>query len=133
MFKTLKKISINTTISLGLVFYAIGLLTHILVLTGILPYTWINGGRSPSFAAQVPVSISNIIVLVIAIIFLLIAGRNIHGKFNRVITILFWVLTAYWTIGFLMQLLGTIFEKLFMAPVLLLGVVSHLRLALEKK
>ena len=36
-----------------------------------------------------------------------------------------YVITLFWTLGLFMQIFGTAFERLFLSPLLLLGVISH--------
>lgn len=128
-----RKISINTAVVMGTCFYALAILLHIFVLTGILPYTWVNGGHSESLSAQIPLSIFNIIVSLVGIFFTLIAGGYLPFKFNRGNTLIAWFFVVYWSIGFVQQILGTPFEKYGLSPLLLLGVISNLRIAIEYK
>ena len=43
-----------------------------------------------------------------------------------------WFFVVLWSFGFVQQLLGTPFEKLVMSLLLLLGVISNMRMAIEK-
>ena len=89
-------------------------------------------GLNPSLT-QLPISIINIIISIIGGVFTLIVGRNILYKYKRGITVICWFFVVLWSFGFIQQLLGTPFEKMVCSLVLLLGVISNLRMAIEKK
>ena len=44
-----------------------------------------------------------------------------------------WFFVVLWSFGFIQQLLGTPFEKMVCSLILLLGVISNLRMAIEKR
>jgi len=133
MLKALRKVNMKTAVFMGLCFYTLTILIHVLIITGIIPFTWVNGGRSESFAHQLPISILNIIISIIGGLFTLIAGGNIPCKYKRQITVVCWFFVAFWSFGFIQQLLGTPFEKMVCSLILLLGVISNLRMAIEKR
>ena len=133
MLKALRKINIKTAVFMAICFYALTILLHVLVMMGIIPYTWVNGGRSESIATQLPLSIISIIIAIIGGFFSLIAGGIIRSKYKRGITVICWLFVAFWSIGFIQQLLGTSFEKMVCSFLLLLGIVSNLRMAIEKR
>ncbi|MEK5207101.1 MULTISPECIES: hypothetical protein [Psychrobacillus] len=108
------------------------ILLHLLILSGIIPLTWINGGRSESFTTQLPVSIINIFISIIGIGFTLFISKNVLKKYQRGITVICWLFVVLWSVGFVQQLLGTPFEKMICSLILLLGVISNLRMAIEK-
>lgn len=41
----------------------IGIILHILVIANIIPYLWVNGGRTETFAAAQQISTSSIVML----------------------------------------------------------------------
>lgn len=133
MLEKLRKINIKTAVYMAIGFYALVILLHILIISGALPFTWVNGGRSESFATQLPISIINIIIAVIGAAFTLIVSRNKLYKYKKQISFVFWFFVALWFVGFMQQLLGTPFEKMVLSLLLLLGVVSNLRMAIEKR
>ena len=133
MLEKLRKINMKTAVFMGICFYSLTILIHVLILSGIIPFTWVNGGRSDSFATQLPISIINIIISIIGGVFTLIVGGNILYKYKRGITTICWVFVVLWSFGFILQLLGTPFEKLVCSFVLLLGIISNLRMAIEKR
>ncbi len=131
MFNTTRYVSMKTAVLLGICFYSFTILIHILVISGILPYTWVNGGRSDSFATQFQLSIISIIICIIGGLFTFFAAENRVGRFNRAITIICWFLVVLCAVGFIQQLLGTSFEKLVCSFIVLLGIISNLRIAVE--
>jgi len=114
----------------GYIFYAIAILTHILIIAQILPYTWINGGRSESYDAQLQLSIVNIGIAFIGIFYVFVCQKSqkLHGK--RIFRIIKWIIVAFWIFSLVLQFLGTSFEMFVMAPIILFGIYAHVRLAL---
>ena len=132
MIEKLRKMNMKTAVLMGLSFYFLTILINVLIISGIIPFTWVNGGRSESFATQLPISIINIMISIIGGVFTLIVGGNLLYKYKRGITILCWFFAVLWSFGFILQLLGTPFEKMICSFILLLGVISNLRMAIEK-
>lgn len=133
MVEELRKINLKTAVCMGICFYSLIILIHVLIIGGIIPLTWINGGRSESMAAQLPISIINIIISIIGGIFTLTASRTIPYTSRRIITFVYWLLAILWFFGLVQQLLGTTFEKMVCSLLLLLGILSNLRMAVEKR
>jgi hypothetical protein len=133
MVERLRKINIKTALFMGIGFYSLTFLIQVLIISGIIPLTWVNGGRSETFATQLPISIINTIISIIGGVFTLIVAGNIVDKYKRGITIICWFFVIIWSFGFIQQLFGTPFEKMVMSLLLLLGVISNLRLAIEKR
>ncbi|MDP1418918.1 hypothetical protein Q8G35_10885 [Peribacillus simplex] len=120
----------KTAVFMGISFYSLTILIHVLIIKGIIPLTWVNGGRSESLAAQLPISIMNTIISIIGGFFTLFVGRNI---FYKGITVICWFFVVLWSFGFILQLFGTAFEKMVCSLILLLGVISNLRMAIETR
>jgi hypothetical protein len=133
MVEKLRKINMKTALFMGIGFYTLTFLIQVLIISGIIPLTWVNGGRSETFATQLPISIINIIISIIGGVFTLIVGGNIVDKYKRGITIICCFFVIIWSFGFIQQLFGTPFEKMVMSLLLLLGVISNLRMAIEKR
>ncbi|WP_226671595.1 hypothetical protein [Metabacillus litoralis] len=133
MFENLRKINIKTAVFMGICFYSLSVLIHILIISGIIPLSWVNGGRSDSIATQLPISIVNSVISIIGGTLTLIVGANRLYKFNREISIILWLFVIFWSFGFIQQLFGTPFEKIVCSLLLLLGVISNLRMAIEKR
>ena len=132
MLEKLRKINLKTAVIMGICFYLLTILLHVLIICSVIPYTWVNGGRSDSFAAQLPLSIFSILICMIGVVFTQVVGGNPQYKHKRLRTVLCWVFVAFWSFGFLQQLLGTPFEKMFCSLLLILGIVSNLRMAIEE-
>lgn len=123
----------KTAVFMGIVFYSMTILIHFLIISKSIPFTWVNGGRSESFAEQLPISVISIVISIIGAAFTLIVGRIKLYKYKRGITVICWFFVVLWSFGFIQQLFGTPFEKMVCSLVLLIGVISHLRMAIEKK
>ncbi len=123
----------KTAVLMGIFFYSLTILIHLLILSKSIPFTWVNGGRSESFAEQLPITVINIVVSIIGLVFTLIVGRIKLYKYQRGITVICWFFVVLWSFGFIQQLFGTPFEKMVCSLVLLIGVISNLRMAIEKK
>ncbi|MFT4417287.1 hypothetical protein ACLM5H_26010 [Fredinandcohnia humi] len=123
----------KTAVYMGIIFYYLTILIHFLIISKSIPFTWVNGGRSESFAEQLPISVINIVISIIGVVFTLIVGRIKLYKYKRGITVICWFFVVLWSFGFIQQLFGTPFEKMVCSLVLLLGVISNLRMAIEKK
>ncbi|MED3550328.1 hypothetical protein [Cytobacillus praedii] len=123
----------KTAVFMGIIFYSLTILIHLLIISKSIPFTWVNGGRSESFAEQLPISVINIVISIIGVVFTLIVGRIKLYKYKRGITVICWFFVVLWSFGFIQQLFGTPFEKIVCSLVLLIGVISNLRMAIEKK
>lgn len=123
----------KTAVFMGIIFYSLTILIHFLIISKSIPFTWVNGGRSESFAEQLPISVINIVISIIGVIFTLIVGRIKLYKYKRGITVICWFFVVLWSFGFIQQLFGTPFERMVCSLVLLIGVISNLRMAIEKK
>ncbi|KKK37260.1 hypothetical protein WQ57_14995 [Mesobacillus campisalis] len=123
----------KTAVFMGIIFYSLTILIHFLIISKSIPFTWVNGGRSESFAEQLPISVINIVISIVGVVFTLIVGRIKLYKYKRGITVICWFFVVLWSFGFIQQLFGTPFEKMVCSLVLLLGVISNLRMAIEKK
>lgn len=123
----------KTAVFMGIIFYSLTISIHLLIISKSIPFTWVNGGRSESFAEQLPISVISIVISIIGVVFTLIVGRIKRYKIQRGITVICWFLVVFWSFGFIQQLFGTPFEKMVCSLVLLIGVISNLRMAIEKK
>ncbi|MCA1318956.1 hypothetical protein LC085_03455 [Bacillus tianshenii] len=123
----------KTAVFMGIIFYSLTIFIHYLIISKSIPFTWVNGGRSESFAEQLPISVISIVISIIGVVFTLIVGRIKLYKYKRGITVICWFLVVLWSFGFIQQLFGTPFEKMVCSLVVLIGVISNLRMAIEKK
>lgn len=114
-------------------YYGAALLVHVLVIAHALPYNWINGGQSASYAMQVNmslISISSLLVLGTLTYLTTPFSKVRKGVWAKIIL---WLSVVFWTLSLVLQLLGTPFEKVVMAPLLLIGMISTIRLALGEQ
>jgi hypothetical protein len=95
----LRKINMKTAVFMGICFYSLTILIHVLIISGIIPLTWINGGRSESFAIQLPISIFNTIISINGVVFTLIVGGNRLVKYKKGITVICWFFVVHWSLG----------------------------------
>ncbi len=133
MKNKLNQISLKTAVWMSVVFYILAIAVQTLVITKIIPYNWVNGGFSESYDAQLALSINSIVLLVVMFLLTLIAGNVIKTKFKKPLTVICWIMSIYWVIGLIMQLIGTPFERFVISWTILLGLISSLRLAIEKR
>ncbi|MCQ2593220.1 MAG: hypothetical protein MJ188_10610 [Treponema sp.] len=115
----------------------INILVHILVIAGIIPFLWVNGGRTESLEAARQISTSSIIMTIINILIALVASQIIPLKLNKffgIVLSVFLIITLPLTlVGVVQQFLGTMFEKCVMSIVTIVGFCSDTRIAFEKR
>lgn len=115
----------------------INIVVHLLVIIQIIPYTWVNGGRTESLFAARELSTSSIILTLINILIALVASQIIPIKFNKFLGIalsIFLIITLPFSfVGIIQQFLGTMFEKNVMSVVTIIGFCSDTRIAIEKR
>ncbi len=124
----------------GLIYITMNIITlivHLMVIFGIMPYTWINGGRSATYEIARQTSLNSIPYFVILTGIVLVASGIVKVKWysvsNKIISILLWINVAYTFLGLIFQLLGTPFEKVAMSLVCIISIVMGIRLAIEKR
>lgn len=137
MIEKIRKYNIKKAGSISIIVGFVAIAVHALVLFQVLPFEWINGGRSPSYQAAFQTSMSSIIMILISIMITLIASKIIPLKLNKFWTILLmiwlWIGIPLDVVGTIQQLLGTGFEKSFMSIVTAIGFIMDFRIALEKR
>ncbi|MGH4124368.1 MAG: hypothetical protein ACREV6_15695 [Clostridium sp.] len=115
----------------------INIIVHILIITQIMPYTWVNGGRSVSFELARHTSLSSIYMTIFNNIIALIASKIISVKMNKFcskfLTVFLVVTLPLGLMGIVVQFLGTMFEKCCMSIVAIIGFLSDTRIAVEKR
>ena len=114
---------------LGYLFYAIVLFTHILIIAKVIPYNWINGGRSPSYNAQLQISMVNIGITFIGFFYVFANEKFQKLQSNPLFRFLKWALVPFWSFSLILQFLGTSFEMFVMSPIIMFGIYVHVRLA----
>lgn len=137
MLEKIREISLRKAGWVTAVIGVIGIVLHSLVLTGILPYQWVNGGRTESLEMAKQVACSSIAIIVITKVIGLIGAGIIPVKMNRsfqiVLSILLIGIAAFSFVGFIQQLLGTMLEKCVMSILTIINFVADLRIAVEKR
>lgn len=105
-------------------YYAATIFVHVLIITKVVPYNWVNGGLSENYEAQAIQSIVSIVLLSLMFVFALNVLRTISTAqtWKRR---LFYALTAFTVLSLVMQLMGTNFERFVLAPVVLAGLLLH--------
>ncbi len=124
--KYLTKIPFRVARALMAGFYISVILTHLMIIVKIIPYDWVNGGRSASYELQLTQSILSAILVLIA---LSIAWKLSSPEPGENKHIIFIVMTIIYSIPLISQFTGTDFERYVMSIVLLTGVVSHAAIA----
>lgn len=127
MITALNKISFRTTRILIAVFYSLSVATHVLVIGKIIPYTWVSGGMSKTYQDQAAQSAASIFLISLMFVFIWSVSKPKTKPTTLQIRILY-VITGFWSLGLITQLLGTQFERYVLSIVILIGVVAHIRL-----
>jgi hypothetical protein len=105
-------------------FYAASIAVHLLVICKVIPYTWVNGGMSKSYSSQFNQSVASMLILCL----LWYLSMKIVAKVGLLsvrLSIVLYVLTLLLTISFIMQLIGTTFERYVLGPIVLAGLATH--------
>ena len=136
----LEKIRSTSLKKAGYISIAVGMINivlHILVITAVLPYQWVNGGRTASYTDAVSISSSSIVITVISMFITLLAAQIIPVHFNRFFGIalsVFLIATLpFDVIGIIQQFLGTPFEKCFTSILTIVVFLADTRVAFEKR
>lgn len=137
MFTWIRKFNLKKAGWISVSIGGINIIVHLLVISNIVPYLWVNGGRTESFEAAQQISAGSIIMTVINIIIAMVASQIIPVKFNKfwgIVISAFLILTLPLTlVGVAQQFLGTTFEKCVMSIVTIIGFCSDVRIAFEKR
>ena len=115
---------------LAFLFYTGGILVHVMTISKVIPFNQINGGRSENYEAQSKISKASIAILLIGILYVLCGLIFPSFKRSVIFMIFSFILSFLWLIGTIMQLLGTKFERYYLSWLNIIGVVSHVGLAI---
>jgi hypothetical protein len=133
----IKKLNLKMAGIISIAVAGLTIIVHLLVIFQVMPYTWINGGRSVSYEAACQTSISSIVILLIGMPINLIASKIIPIKLNKfwavILTVILWLGVPFTCAGVILQLLGSMFEKCCMSIINFLAAVVSIRIALEKR
>ena len=137
MLEWIRKFDLKKTgivnVSAGL----INIIVHVLVILKILPYQWVNGGRTESYEIACQISVGSIVVMIVCVLITLIACKIIPLKLNRfwgiALSVLLIAMLPLSLLGVVQQFLGTLFEKCVMSIVALVAFCTATRIAFEKR
>lgn len=137
IFDKVSKFDLKKTGLINLVVGGINVFIHISVIAGLLPYTWVNGGRTANFEMACSISYSSIVMTIIGMIVTLFAAKFIPVKFNRfwgiAFTVFLMAMLPLSFMGVIQQFLGTLFEKCFCSILAIAGFLTSFRIAFEKR
>lgn len=137
MLEWIRKFDLRKAGICGVAIGGVNIIVHILVISNIIPYLWVNGGRTESFAVAQQISLGSIVITIINILIALIASQIIPVKLNKFWGIglsAFLIITLPLTlVGVVQQFLGTIFEKCVMGVVTIIAFCADTRIAFEKR
>ena len=130
-----KLISQKQAINIMIALLTIVLVSHILVLTGVIPYGVVWAGKISTEAEMRKLEVISILVNAFAILILVLKAdyikHKISGKIINAIILLLAVLFSLNTIGNLFAKSG--FELYFFAPLTFILAVSCLRIVIDTK
>lgn len=124
-------IPIQVTYILSFLFYIASVLIHILVLYKRIDFRLVNGGRSKDFVEQQKLSRMSIIIISTLSFYILLTLIFPSLRSTMVYLIITSIITSFWLLGTVMQLLGTKFERKVVFWINLVGLVSHIFLVLQ--
>lgn len=123
-------IPIEVIYGFAYLFYVASVLIHVLVINKTIDYKLVNGGRSTSYIDQKKQSISSIIMIVLFFIYIVITMVTPSLRTTTTYIVITIIITIFWLLGTLMQLIGTTFEKKVVVWINVVGFISHLLLVL---
>ena len=137
MLEWIRKFDLRKAGICSVVIGGVNIIVHILVITNIIPYLWVYGGRTESFAAAQQTSTSSIVMTIANILITLIASQIIPVKLNKfwgiALSIFLIITLPLKLVGVIQQFLGTTFEKCVMGIVTIIGFCADTRIAFEKR
>ncbi len=137
MIERIRKISIKRAGLCALIIGTVAIMVHIMVIAQIIPYTWVNGGRTTTYLEAKDISKTSILILLVNMLIVLVASKIIPVKLNKIAAILlsvFLIATLPLSlVGVIQQFLGTTFERSIMGIITIIGFLADVRIALEKR
>lgn len=133
----IRRISLKKTGYISIILSVLNLFLHIAVLLQLLPYTWVNGGRTASFEAACQVSVASMVLTTMKVLFILFASQIIPVKINRfwgaAISFIMIIMLPFDIVGIIQQFLGTTFEKCVTSVITIAILITDFRIAIEKR
>ena len=137
MLEWIRKFDLKKTGFVNVSVCFVNIIVHVLVILKILPYQWVNGGRTESYEMACQISVASIVVMIVCIFITLIACKIIPLKLNRfweiALSVLLIAMLPFSLLGVIQQFLGTLFEKCVMSIVALVAFCTATRIAFEKR
>ena len=129
-----KLISERLAINAMLVLLTLIVLFHVLVLTGIIPFTIIGGGRITTRAEMVRLEVPALLINLVMLLVVAARAGLVKWRINPTLfRVVFWVLFAVFLLNTLGNLLSTnTLEKLVFTPLTMLLALFSLRLAMSR-
>lgn len=133
----IRKISLQKAGVCSCVIGLMNILVHSMVIFSIIPFSWVNGGRTDTLETARNLSLSSIGLTLVNILIVLIASQIIPVKMNKFFKIalsVFLIATLPMSfLGIIQQFMGTTFEKCVMSIITIIGFCADTRIAFEKR
>ena len=132
--QAIKKIDIKLAAGIVMALLSVSVVFHLLVLSGVIPYNIVWGGRLESAAQMYVLETVSLAVILAVILVVAIKGGYIKPFLPpKVVTILLWLLTAL----FALNTVGNLFaestvETMLFTPITLISAVLLFRMAIER-
>ncbi len=137
MLEWIRKFDLKKTGFVNVSVCFVNIIVHVLVILKVLPFQWVNGGRTESYEMACQISVASIVVMIVCILITLIACKIIPLKLNRflgiALSVLLIAMLPLSLLSVVQQFLGTLFEKCVMSAVAAIGFCSAARIAFEKR
>jgi hypothetical protein len=131
----IKKISINSAAKIMALLLLSSLLFHLLILTGLIPYSAVWGGRLENRTQMYRFETFSIVINLYMLLVISVKGAllriNIPGQIITLSLWLFFILYSLNSIGNLLS--ANIWETVLFTPLTLLAALLSFRLAIEKE
>lgn len=127
-------LSVRMALNIMMVIFSLILVFHLLVLTGIIPYGIVWGGRLKNEEQMMRFEMVSLVVNSVMLFLVLVKARVLKLSLPYwLFLIAFWAMAVLFLLNTVGNLLSTnVFEKAFFTPLTLLLFICSLRLALSK-
>ncbi len=137
MLEWIRKFDLKKTGIVNVSVCFVNIIVHVLVILKVLPFQWVNGGRTESYEMACQISVGSIVGMIVCILITMIASKIIPLKLNRfggiALSVLLIAMLPFSLLGVIQQFFGTLFEKCVMSAVAAIGFCSAARIAIEKR
>ena len=131
----IRKIGFQFAVRTMIILLIVVLVYHLVIITGLIPYEVVWGGRLETKSQMYNFEAVSILVNLFILLIISIKGSYIHVNIpDLAITIFLWIITVL----FILNTIGNIFSKnlleaIIFTPFTLLSAILCLRLAIENK